>query len=122
MGPVYDKELVGPYHLNAIDVDDDMAICWSTPSGDCVGDGLPGPTVFAAGYDDKYVVAAVHPRNFPDPSDRAVTRYYYVIRSPDENRTLPYAGIKGPFDEATFNAKKARLHLPQFSKVFDDLK
>lgn len=119
---VYDEILDGPYRLTATDVDEDMSICWSIPDGGCVGDGLPGPTVFAAGYNKSYLVAAMHPRKFPDAPDRSVTQYYYVVRSPDEAQKLPYGGIKGPFDEAAYNAEKTRLHLPEFTRVFENLR
>jgi len=98
-----------------------MSLCWSLDSGDCVGDGLPGPTVFAAGFNDKYVVAAVH----PDPSRKSITQFFYVIRNPaTENKQngLPYRGIKGPFTQAEYAAESASLHLPSFTRVFEDLK
>lgn len=121
-GFVYDEPLDGPYRLNAVDVDEDMSICWSAPNGDCVGDGLPGPTVFAVGYNKSYVVAAVHPRQFGDSSNRTVTQYYYVVRSSNESQKLPYSGIKGPFDEDAYNVEKGRLHLPEFTRTFDNLR
>ena len=117
-----DETLDGPYRLSTIDVDEDMSICWSGPDGICIGDGLPGPTVFAAGYNKDYLVAAVHPTKFPGPMDRSITQYYYVTRSPDEAQKLPYSGIKGPFDQATYNREKARLHLPEFTRVFENLR
>ena len=121
-GMVHDEALDGPYRLSAIDTDEDMSMCWSTPDGACIGDGLPGPTVFAAGYDKHYLVAAVHPQRSSAPPDRSVTHYYYVIRAPDEAQRLPYSGIKGPFDQATYTAEKARLHLPEFTRVFENLR
>lgn len=121
-GFVHDEVLVGPYRLNAVDTDEDMAICWATPEADCVGDGLPGPTVFAAGFDENYLVAAVHPSVSGQALDKTVTHYYYVVRAPDEAQKLPYSGINGPFDEASFKLEKARLHLPEFTRTFDNLR
>lgn len=120
-GFVHDEVLVGPYRLNAVDIYEDMAICWASPEGGCVGDGLPGPTVFAAGFDENYLVAAVHPSKFGRALDKTVTHYYYVVRSPDEAQKLPHSGIKGPFNEASFKLEKARLHLPEFTRTFDNL-
>jgi len=119
---VHDEILIGPYRLVAVDGEEDMALCWSISDGSCLGDGLPGPTVFAAGYDSRYLVAAVHPSEFPQAPDRSITHYYYVIRSSDENQRLPYSGIKGPFNEAAYNAEKTRLRLPEFTRVFDNLR
>ena len=126
---LYDETLVGPYRLVAIDDMRFMSIVWEIPGGGMVGDGLPGPTVFAAGFDHRYLVAAVHPpvcKPFePNCHDagmrRDVTEFWYVIRQPDEREHLPYKGIKGPFDEATFDAEKRRLGLPEFTIRFSEL-
>jgi hypothetical protein len=126
---IHDEQLVGPYRLHAIDTMETMAILWEIPGGGLVGDGLPGPTVFAAGHNDRFLVAAVHPPVCPDIgpdcSDfamrRAVTEYWYVIRSPDERERIPYDGIRGPFSARQFAAEKARLALPEFSIRFTEL-
>ncbi len=121
-GFVQDEVLVGRYRLVAVDIDEDMSLCWSLEDGNCVGDGLPGPTLFAAGFDDKYVVAAVHPRpKFETPTNRDVTQFFYVVRG-NESNAFPNHEIKGPFDEAAFEAEKARLGLPTFPRVFRGLK
>lgn len=126
---LYDETLDGPYRLHAIDTRETMAILWEIPGGGLVGDGLPGPTVFAAGQDEKYLVAGVHPQ-FCKPFEegctrhgmnRQVTEYWYVVRQPDERERLPYAGIKGPFDARAFAAEKQRLGLPDFTIRFPDL-
>ncbi len=82
----YDRTLVGRYKLQAIDTYDDMSIVWRLDGDATVGDGLPGPMVFAAGYDERYVVAAVHHR-----------------------------GIKGPFGGDKYREEKKRLGLPDFT-------
>jgi hypothetical protein len=128
-GSVYDEQLDGPFRLIAIDSMEDMAIFWTIPEGGFVGDGLPGPTVLAAGHDARFLVAAVHPE-YCKPFDEGckrhgsnphVTEYWYVIRQPDERERLPYAGIKGPFSQAAFAAEKRRLGLPEFSVHFREL-
>jgi hypothetical protein len=111
LGFVHDEVLVGPYRLVAVDIDRDMAICWSLPGGGCVGDGLPGPTVFAAGFNDDYLVAAAYP-----------DRYYYVVRSPGDSRFPTEDEIVGPLTPAQFEQEKQRLNLPEFSRVFENLK
>ncbi len=126
---VDDQTLVGPYRLQAIDDMESMAIVWDIPGGGTVGDGLPGPTVFAAGYDNRFLVAAVHPQLCPPihascPAygiNRDVTQYWFVARSPDERERLPYGGIKGPFTEDQYAWLKRRLNLPMFSVRFREL-
>jgi hypothetical protein len=126
---IHNEMLTGPYRLHAIDTMESMAILWEIPRGGLVGDGLPGPTVFQAGFDERYLVAAVHPQ-YCGPFDtgctrhgmnREVTEYWYVIRSPDESERLPYDGIKGPFTAQQFAAEKARLRLPGFNVRFEEL-
>ena len=126
---VHDEALDGPYRVRAIDTDDTMSIVWEASYGVTVGDGLPDPTVFAFGQDSRYLVAAVHPQ-FCAPaqancskfgSNRAITQYWYVVRTADEVTKLPYDGIKGLFDAARFDAEKRRLGLPEFTRRFPNL-
>src|SRR5262249_39260380 len=83
-GVVRDVPLDGPYRLVAIDIDEDMVLCRSFGhSGSC--EGLADATIFQAGVNASYVVAARHPRHrWTEAPDRSVTEYYYVVRSPDE--------------------------------------
>ena len=74
-GFVHDEKLVARYQLVAVDANNEMSLCWHLDNGNCVGDGLGGPTLFAAGYNDKFVVEAVHPE-----SNRSRTVYYYILR------------------------------------------
>jgi hypothetical protein len=122
-GFAHDEQLVGPYRLVAVDTDDQMGICWSVPNteGSCLGDGLPSDTVYAAGFDEKYLVAAVHPTVFGKPINKSETNYYYVIRTPDERSAFPTGKIRGPMNQAQFEADKAALRLPGFSRVFANL-
>ena len=121
-GFVHDQPLIGPYRLVAVDARDDMMLCRGLEGGGCVGDGLPGPTVFAAGGDDRYLVIARHPTDFAEPTNRAVTEYYYAARSADEGDLGSRPKVHGPFDEAEFDEESRRLGLPGFSVVFEDLK
>jgi hypothetical protein len=115
--------LTGPYRLVAIDIPEDMALCRSVGTkGDCVGDGLPDATVFQAGANADFVVVARHPRRWPQVANRSVTEFYYVIRSPDEADLAKPVTVVGPMDKLEFDREKQRLRLPEFSKVFDDLK
>ena len=123
-GNVHDEKLVGRYRLVAIDTNEQMMLCWSVPSsdGDCLGDELPGNTLFAAGYNTNYIVAATHPSRSGQPVNRAVTHYYFVTRSPTDEISYPWGRTTGPLTEAQFNAAKAQRGLPDFSRVFEDLR
>ena len=121
-GFVHDQPLIGPYRLVAVDDREDVVLCRGLEGGNCAGDGLPGPTIFAAGGDDRFLVMARHPTKFPEPMNRAVAEYYYAERSADEGEPGSRPTVHGPFDEAGFDEETRRLGLPGFSVVFEDLK
>jgi len=123
-GFIRDEVLDGPYRLVAVDLPEDMMLCRSFGTkGDCVGDGLPGPTVFQAGWNAEYTVVACHPRRWsPERADRSITELYYVVRQADEwNSARPVPVIR-PLNEDEYQQEKRRLRLPEFSRVFADLK
>ena len=121
-GFVHDQPLIGPYRLVAVDAREDMIVCRGLANGDCVGDGLPGATVFAAGGSERYLVIARHPSTFPHPPDRTVTEYYFAERNADEGQPGARPTVHGPFEQAEFEAQRRRLDLPPFTVVFEDLK
>jgi len=105
-GFVHDQTIDGPYRLVAIDVDEQMDVCYSIQDA-CVG--RIGETVFAVGHDGAYIVAARHPAN-----NRKVTEYFYLIRSMDGPAVDPSVSVRGPFDASKFEAERVRLRLPTF--------
>ena len=106
-GFVHDEVLVGPYRLVAIDIMEQMSLCLSWgDKGDCVGDGLPGPTIFQAGADSRYIVLARHPCELTKRPDRSVTEFYVIVLSTKDwrpgdkwNPKFSRALVMGPFDE-----------------------
>jgi hypothetical protein len=122
-GFVRDELLDGPYRLVAVDAPEDMMLCRSIGAkGDCVGDRLPGATIFQAGWNSEYVVVARHPRRRPEAADRSISEFYYIERQPNERDALSHVPVLGPFNEPEYQQEKRRLRLPEFSKVFRDLK
>ena len=119
-GFVHDEPLDQSYRLVAVDLSGDMMVCRRFGDASCSGDELPGPTVFAAGANSKYVTIARHPKA-GGQINRTVTEYYYVIRPP-ETALLRSADVVGPLDQPQFDAARNRLGLPGFAKVFADLK
>ncbi|WP_337186822.1 hypothetical protein [Phenylobacterium sp.] len=117
-GFVYDQKIDEAYRLVAVDVLEQAMVCRSLTGGNCSGDGLPGPTVFAAGADDRYLVMARHPAGYPagyGGIDRSVTEYFYVTR----HRGDPPVGVGdvvGPLTRSEFEAEAQRLRLPPFSR------
>jgi hypothetical protein len=105
-GFVHDQTIDGPYRLVAIDVNEQMNVCYSIQDS-CIG--RIGETVFAVGHDASYIVAARHPSN-----NRKVTEYFYLIRSLDGPIVDPSASVQGPYDAVKFEAERVRLRLPAF--------
>jgi hypothetical protein len=119
-GFAHDETLVSRYHLVAVDDDGDMMLCWMLDSGDCVGDGLGGPTAFAAGYNKKYVVVAIH----PDGPSTKRTKYLVVTRDPAGEQTtygVPRK-VTDYADQKKFEAAKIAWKLPDFTRTLDNLK
>jgi hypothetical protein len=122
-GFVRDEVVDGPYRLVAVDVPEDMALCRSVGNGGvCSGDGLPGPTVFQAGANSQYIVFARHPCQWPKAPNRSITEFYYILRQANEWDATKPVSVIGPFNELEYQQEKGRLQLPEFSRVFSDLK
>jgi hypothetical protein len=108
-------EVDHPFYLMFIEDSRDVALfrCPERPGQGCAIDGLPGPRVVAAGADERFVVVAQQ----PVAEAGGETRYYYFARVPQESRGWGNnpERIVGPLDEATFDAAKVRLRLPDFT-------
>jgi hypothetical protein len=113
-GFVHDEAIDGPYRLIATDVDEQMSVCYTLRDG-CIG--RIAAIVYAVGYDSQYVVAARHPA-----SNRTATEYFYLARSLDGPSVDPSVSVRGPFDAATFEVQRDKLHLPAFSREIAKLK
>ena len=124
-----DEKLVGPYRIVAVDIEPQRALCWTyEDTNDCLGNDLPGPMLYAAGFDERNIVIAIHPYldDGKNPASKT-SRFFYIVRNlSKESRLktggtiLPYEAMKGPFDQNAFEAEKARLHLPDFSRYFSE--
>ncbi|MFN3387548.1 MAG: hypothetical protein ACK40O_01350 [Allosphingosinicella sp.] len=127
-GSAYDEPLDSPYRLVAADTMEQMMICSSVPEDDsvCEGIGLPFGTVFAAGANERYLVAAIRRPQVelgPPSSRRGPEEYYYIVRTPDEGqRGLPQKNIVGPHTAEEFERVRRELNLPGFSHQFAELR
>lgn len=104
----------GPYALVWIDTAENTSI------GRDLGDGNSiervGSTVFAVGWDGRYLVAKQHPNN-----DRSKTNYFIVDSRNDTDLADPTKVVIGPLNEFEFQQKSIDLRLPKFSKVLTSL-
>ncbi len=99
----------GEFRLIAIDAKSQMTLIHEDSSV-----SLVGPTVFAAGADEKHIVLKQHPALDAAGTkfDRSVTHYFVVGRD---------KSVRGPLKKEEFDRLASSLSLPAFSKVFDDL-
>jgi hypothetical protein len=120
-GFVREEQLSGIYWLVAVDSPESTMVCRRTSGTNCDGDELPGPSVFAAGADRRYVTIARHPEAPGSAPNKSVTEYYYVIRRRDDE-ALHRGAVVGPLTKEHFEAVKDRLHLPALTRIIKELR
>ncbi len=104
----------GPYALVWIDTAENTSIGRDLGDGSSIG--RVDRTVFAAGWDGRYLVAKQHPNN-----DRSKTNYFIIDSRNDTDLTDPTLVVTGPLTEPEFQQKSIDLRLPKFSKVLTSL-
>jgi len=116
-------KLVGNFELDYIDIEDNMAIYYNDPTWG--GIGVIDATVFAVGYNDKFIIAKQHP--YSDFRIEKSTTNYFIISiialksSLDES--LQYKTL-GPLTESDFLEERKQLGVPKsldFTVNFKDL-
>ena len=114
-GFVHDEHITGSYRLIAVDLDKQMGISYDLGDGSAAG--RINETVFAYGFDLRYIVAKQHPNN-----DRSITNYYYLDMTKDNKYADPAVSVTGPLSETDFEAASELLQLPKFTRVVTHLK
>ena len=99
------KELIKGYSIASIDEDAANSIYYNDNGFDV---GVVNPTVFAVGYDSKYIIVKQHPREFPNPPNKLIT-YYYIIPLVNKVHLAPDKNKIGPLSLHEFELKKAEL-------------
>ena len=107
------------YELVAIDVKGQMMLAVDLHNGGSIG--IVGPTVFALGADDQYIVVKQHPaKDHFGNFDKNVTNYYVVTRIAGSEQAKE-KGVKGPLSKEEFDRLSTSMIFPHFSKTFADL-
>lgn len=99
---LHDEPIDGPYHLRAPADAAEMHVCYLQTNGVC-DLRIPG-RVFAIGYDEDFVAAAVRPLNIDSKKV-----FYYVVRDFDGPRADVTRTVRGPFENDAF-VKEMREH------------
>lgn len=114
-GFVHDEHITGPYRLIAVDIDEQMDISYDLGGGSAIG--RIEETVFAYGFDKRFIVAKQHPN-----SDRSITNYFYLDMTKDSKYAEPSDSVTGPLTQKEFEEETMRLSLPKFSRTLAALK
>ena len=104
----------GPYALLWIDTTENVSLCRDLGEGSW--HGIVDSTVFAVGWDGRFLVAKQHPNN-----DRSQTNYFIVDVKEDPSHRGPTEITTGPLTESEYQKKSIEMKLPKFSKVLDHL-
>ena len=108
------------YVAMEVDSPEQMDLAFDTRDGSAMG--LVGPTVFAVGADDRYIVVKQHPaKDAASAGDRSRTNYFYIERTNSPDFRERQRRVIGPLTEEEFRERATALKLPSFQKVFRDL-
>jgi len=84
--------------------------------------GLVGPTVFALGANEHYIVVKQHPATDGfGHYNRSVTNYFIVERTESFDLQEQLKRVSGPLSVQEFQQRSETLTLPAFQKTFRDL-
>ena len=113
------EHLTERYYFVAVDARENMSLGYSVNDDNSSFIDVVGETVFAAGYDDKYIILKQHPSN-----NRAITTYYIVLIHKEFNYS-PEKDVIGALTLAQFNEKRKELNISDevtFNIEIEDLK
>ena len=113
-GFVHDEHIAGPYRLIAVDVSEQMSISYGLGGGSAAG--RIHETVFAFGYDKRFIVAKQHPSG-----NRSITNYFYLDMTKDSKYAKPSDSVTGPLTKTEFEEDANRLNLPEFTRTIKAL-
>ena len=106
----------------AIEIDSPEQMSLSFDTGNGSTSGLVGPTVFAVGANDRYIVVKQHPaKDALSAGDRSRTNYFYIERTDSSDLRERQRRVTGPLSEREFQERAAALKLPSFQRVFHDV-
>ena len=105
----------GRFALLWIDLPERVLLSYD--QGDGGWDNLVNATVFAVGWDGRYLVAKQHPNG-----DKQITNYFIVDSQHYAIKAKRESFVTGPLSETDFQKIAASMKLPPFTKVLDSLK
>jgi hypothetical protein len=107
-GFVIKEKIVGNYYLVAADIEEDLSLSYHVDSDGDNWATVVDPTVFAVGYNEKYIFVKQHPRVFPNLPDKRLTNYFILPLKQGFNWKTKN-GLIGPLSETEFERKRIEL-------------
>lgn len=115
---VSEDKVIGRYYLVAVDyVKERTSLNFQLDDNSSYG--VVNETVFAVGFNDKYIIVKQHPSN-----NKSITNYY-IVPVYKENTLWAGKGVVGPLTLEQFTEKRKELSIPDdltFTKEIEDLK
>jgi hypothetical protein len=111
------QNFLGNYYLVAPDIDEQTSLSYhETSDGSAYGDVIKA-TVFAVGYNSKYIIAKQHPYG-----DKHITNYF-ILPVKNGFNWKNNNGLMGPLTINEFNQKQIELNIKpiQFTIIYKDL-
>jgi len=121
-GFVYKKQIIDKYYLIAIDIDEQMTICYPINNGDFIG--IIDETVYSIGYNKDFIIAKQHPFKLPNNYEKSKTNYF-IIPISKKRSIIPEDNVIGPLTKAEFETNRKNLNIPDslsFTIIFENLK
>jgi hypothetical protein len=120
-GFIFKEHLFGNYYLTAPDVIEQCNLTYRSETyGDSYGT-IIGQTVFAIGYNDKYLIAKRYYQENPDGRLDKSKIQYYILPLKDGMNWRTENGLIGPLDSLTFENMRKELGVSglKFTKQVD---
>jgi len=122
LGFVYKEHLFGNYYLVAMDVIEQCSLSYHTENDKVnFGGTIIGQTVFAVGYNEKYLIAKQYYHNNPDRTIDKSKINYYILPLIEGMNWRTKNGLIGPVDSLTFENIRKNIGISQlkFTKTVD---
>ena len=111
--------IVDDFYLIATDSPQQSSLSFCDPGDNEGCAGIIKATVFAIGFNTKYIIAKQHPSN-----NKSITQYFIVPIKLKDKVWGNYFGLIGPLSLKQFNSKRLELNIPDsvtFTKVIHEL-
>jgi hypothetical protein len=110
-GSLSEKKIISNYYLISTDYDNQtisLEYKLNKPS-DYIG--VVDETVFAVGFNNKFIIIKQHPRKFPSAPNKLITNYY-IVPIIDTPTLWPEKGVIGPLTESDFEKQRKIAGVP----------